>query len=110
MHSLLRHNAAGVPPGKLAVVSQTFEVPLVQGVLTNARQVPRTFCTITCDVVLDMADVHHVRNSGIDVAVVFSCFLASIWLLVTAVDTFLNRKATAVSLPNLTCRSPGNTD
>jgi hypothetical protein len=60
--------------------------------------------------VWDITDVRRPRESSINVAVMFSCLLAGIWLLVTAVDAFLNRKAAAVCLPNLTCHMPENAD
>jgi hypothetical protein len=60
--------------------------------------------------VWDIADVRCVRNSVIDMAVTFPHLLAGIRMLVTAVDSFLNRKTAAVCPPNLTRRLPENTD
>lgn len=58
----------------------------------------------------DTTDVCRTCDSGVDVAVVFPRLLASIQLLVTAVDTFLKSEAAAVRQSNLMHCLPKNAD
>jgi hypothetical protein len=60
--------------------------------------------------VRDIVDVRRALDSSVDVVVVFSHLPAGIWLLVIAVDTFLNRKAAAVCPPNLMHCLPKNAE
>jgi hypothetical protein len=60
--------------------------------------------------VQDIRDVCCTYNSSVNGAVTFAQLLASIWLLMTTVDAFLNCEAAAVHLLNLMHCLPENTD